>query len=105
LRKVGGLSPNKLDNASGFSLPPIKTDCHHVTVKLLSMMKNYIQTRCVVNATNAPALSQSFNAMFKSFPISRGITQKSLDQHFNLIISYLFVISRGILNFVKINGP
>jgi hypothetical protein len=30
LRKVSGLSPNTLCNASGFSLPPIKTDRHHI---------------------------------------------------------------------------
>ena len=44
LRKVGGLSPNTLYNVSGFSLPPIKTDRHHITEKLFSMAKNYKQT-------------------------------------------------------------
>ena len=44
LWKVGGLSPNTLYNVSGFSFPPIKTDRHHVTEKLLSMAKNYKQT-------------------------------------------------------------
>jgi hypothetical protein len=44
LRKVGGLSPNTLHNVSGFSLPPIKTDHHHITEKLLSMAINDKQT-------------------------------------------------------------
>jgi hypothetical protein len=44
LRKVGGLSPNTLYNVSGFSLPPIKTDRHHITERLLSMAKNDKQT-------------------------------------------------------------
>jgi hypothetical protein len=33
-------SPNTLQNVSGFSLPPIKTDCHNITEKLLIMAKN-----------------------------------------------------------------
>jgi hypothetical protein len=40
LRKVGGLFPNTLYSVSGFSLPPIKTDCHNITEKVLSMAKN-----------------------------------------------------------------
>jgi hypothetical protein len=39
LQKVGGLFPNTLYNVSGFSLPSIKTDRHHITEKLLSMAK------------------------------------------------------------------
>jgi hypothetical protein len=35
---------------------------HFMTKKWLSK-----ETRCVVNATNAPALSQSFKAMFNLF--------------------------------------
>jgi cytosine/uracil/thiamine/allantoin permease len=31
---------NTLYNVSGFSLPPIKTDRHHITEKLLSIVKN-----------------------------------------------------------------
>jgi hypothetical protein len=38
--KVDDLSPNTLYNVFGFSLPPIKTDRHHITEKLLSMAKN-----------------------------------------------------------------
>jgi hypothetical protein len=34
-----GLFPNTLYNVSGFSLPLIKTDRHHITEKLLSMVK------------------------------------------------------------------
>jgi hypothetical protein len=37
---VGGLFPNALYNVSWISLPPIKTDRHHITEKLLSMAKN-----------------------------------------------------------------
>jgi hypothetical protein len=44
MRKVGGLFPNTLYNAFGFSLPPVKTDRHHITEKLLSMAKNDKQT-------------------------------------------------------------
>jgi hypothetical protein len=39
LQKVSGLFPNALYNVCGFSLPPIKTDRHHITEKLLSMVK------------------------------------------------------------------
>jgi hypothetical protein len=34
--------------------------------------KYYLKTRCVVNATNAPALSQSFKAMFNLFQFQGG---------------------------------
>jgi hypothetical protein len=44
LQKVGGLFPNTLYNVSGFSLPPINTDRHHITEKLLSMAKNSNQS-------------------------------------------------------------
>jgi hypothetical protein len=44
LLKVGGLFPNALYNVSGFSLPPIITDRHHITEKLLSMAKNSKQS-------------------------------------------------------------
>jgi hypothetical protein len=39
LRKVNSHSPNTLYNMSGFSPPPIKTDRHHRTEKLLSVVK------------------------------------------------------------------
>jgi hypothetical protein len=45
MQKVGGLFPNALYiNVSGFSLPPIITDRHHITEKLLSMAKNSKQS-------------------------------------------------------------
>jgi hypothetical protein len=45
LAEVGVLSLNTLYNVSGFSLPPIKTDRHHMTEKMLSMAKNDKQTK------------------------------------------------------------
>jgi hypothetical protein len=39
LRKVGGFFPNTLHNVSGFSLPPIKTDHHHITEKSIQEYK------------------------------------------------------------------
>jgi hypothetical protein len=44
LRKVGGLFTSALYNVSGFSLPPIITDCHRIIEKLLSMAKNSKQS-------------------------------------------------------------
>jgi hypothetical protein len=32
----------------------------------------FMETRCVINATNAPARSQSFNAMFNLFKVQGG---------------------------------
>jgi hypothetical protein len=40
------------------------------------------KTRCVVNATNAPALSQSFKAKFNLIQFQGDNCQKSLDQQF-----------------------
>jgi hypothetical protein len=40
MRKVSGLSQNALYNVSKFSLPPIKSDSHHINEKLLGMAKN-----------------------------------------------------------------
>jgi hypothetical protein len=37
---VHGFFPNALYKVSGFSLPPIKTDRHHIAEKLLSMAKD-----------------------------------------------------------------
>jgi hypothetical protein len=42
LLKVSGLFPNTLYNVSGFSLPQIKTDRHHITEKLLSLANGFI---------------------------------------------------------------
>jgi hypothetical protein len=36
---VSGLFPNAVHNVSGFSLPSVITDSHHLTEKLLSMAK------------------------------------------------------------------
>jgi hypothetical protein len=36
---VCSLFSNALHNVSGFPLPPIKTDRHHITEKLLTMAK------------------------------------------------------------------
>jgi hypothetical protein len=44
LWKVGGLFSNTLYNISEFSLPPIKTDRHHITEKLWSVAKSDKQT-------------------------------------------------------------
>jgi hypothetical protein len=41
LRKVVGLSPYILYDVSGFSLPPIKSDHHHIIEKLLSIAKKW----------------------------------------------------------------
>jgi hypothetical protein len=54
LRKVhvGGLSPHTLYNVYGFSLPTIKTDRHHITEKLLSMVKTSKQTSLLLIPLN-----------------------------------------------------
>jgi hypothetical protein len=41
---------------------------HNAAAKMSQLSK----TRCVVNATNAPALSQSFKAMFNLFQFQGG---------------------------------
>jgi hypothetical protein len=47
LRKVGGLSSDRLYIVSGFSLPPMKTDRNHITEKIVKYGENYTQTKHV----------------------------------------------------------
>ena len=69
-------------------------------------------TRCVVNATNAPACSQSFTAMFNLFWLQGDNCQKSLDQQklengklprLNLNLTYVIIRCIHISN-LTLNG-
>jgi hypothetical protein len=56
-------SQNTLHSVSGFYLPPIKTDHHHLTEKLLAMAKNNKQSE-----TNQ-RLAQDFSLIWKMPPL------------------------------------